>query len=309
MRFVVAVGAFPGDAAESADVFLPTSVWGEKTGSTTNLEGRVMRQARLITPEGTTMADWRIAQELAARFDAEFGFETVEDVQDEIARVAPAHAGVDAEMIQRARDGAVLPIAGFPDEIVLHDVEGYESNAPFGQGGGVSWEPIRPGTIEAAATEAVASGNAASDVDGEATADDEPVAEVTPDLPALHVWDRAASTPATMPPDAYSLRLVAARTLYDAGRIVSSSPSLAAMAVGVALVVHPSDLERIGVSAEGDDVRVTSSRGTVTLPVLADAATAPGTAFMAFAQKGAVGPNDLVDITASVTELRVETTR
>jgi formate dehydrogenase major subunit len=102
---------------------------------------------------------------------------------------------------------------------------------------------------------------------------------------------------------------VAARTLYDAGRIVSSSPSLATLAAGVALVVHPSDLERIGVSGEGDDVLVTSSRGTVRLPVLADAATAPGTAFMAFAQKGAVGPNDLIDIAASVTELRVETTR
>jgi formate dehydrogenase major subunit len=102
---------------------------------------------------------------------------------------------------------------------------------------------------------------------------------------------------------------VAARTLYDAGRIVSSSPSLAALASGVALVVHPSDLERIGVSGEGDDVLVTSSRGTVRLAVLADAATAPGTAFMAFAQKGAVGPNELIDIAAPVTELRVETTR
>jgi hypothetical protein len=30
---------------------------------------------------------------------------------------------------------------------------------------------------------------------------------------------------------------------------------------------------------------------------------------MAFAQKGEVGPNDVVDITAAVTELRVETTR
>jgi hypothetical protein len=30
---------------------------------------------------------------------------------------------------------------------------------------------------------------------------------------------------------------------------------------------------------------------------------------MAFAQGGQVGPNDVVDIVASVTELRVETTR
>jgi NADH-quinone oxidoreductase subunit G len=268
-----------------------------------------MRQARLITPEGTTMADWRIAQELAARCGADFGYETVEDVQDEIARVSPAHAGVDAELIRRARDGAVLPIAEFPAEIVLHAPEGSTADAPFGQGSSVSWEPIRPGTVVPAEPDAppvTDEAPEASDVEERAEGESP---EPAPELPALHVWDRVASKPAAMPPDAYSLRLVVARTLYDAGRIVSSSPSLAALAVGVALVVHPSDLERIGVNAEGDDVRVTSSRGTVTLAVLADAATAPGTAFMAFAQKGDVGPNDIVDITSAVTELRVETIR
>ena len=40
-----------------------------------------------------------------------------------------------------------------------------------------------------------------------------------------------------------------------------------------------------------------------------DTAVAPGTCFMPFAQGDTVGPNDLVDVTASVTELRVETTR
>jgi predicted molibdopterin-dependent oxidoreductase YjgC len=320
-RFVVAVGAFLGDAADRADVFLPTSVWGEKTGSTTNLEGRVMRQARLITPEGMTMADWRVAQELAARFGTDFGFETVEDVQDEIARVAPAHVGVDAELIRRARDGAVLPIAEFPDEVVLFAILGVTT--------GHSWEPIPPGvaadeshlsSIGTGAVEASGTGADTTIKPGLATEDPPADPELTHEvveeatagiaaMPPLYVWDRSAPAPAASPPDAYSLRLVAARTLYDAGRIVSSSPSLAALAAGVALVVHPSDLERIGVSSEGDDVLVTSSRGTVRLPVLSDAATAPGTAFMAFAQKGAVGPNDLIDIAASVTELRVETTR
>ena len=223
-------------------------------------------------------------------------------MQDEIARVAPAHVGVDAEMIRRARDGAVLPVADFPDEIVLHAPEGSAADAPFGSGTSVSWEPIRPGTVAAGEPDA----SVAPEEPKEPEAD---VAEPAAELPALHEWDRVASSPAATPPDAYSLRLVAARTLYDAGRIVSSSPSLAALATGVALVVHPSDLERIGVSAEGDAVLVTSARGTVRLPVLADAATAPGTAFMAFAQKGDVGPNDLVDITAPLTELRVETTR
>ena len=319
--FVIAVGAFTTDAAARADVFLPTSVWGEKGGTTTNLEGRVQRLARLITPEGTTMDDWRIAQELAARFDVDFGFDTVDDVLDEIARIAPAFAGVDAELMRRARDGAVLPIAEFPDEIVFQHVLGVST--------GRSWEPIKPGVaaveshLSSLGTGAVAASGTGSDpikpglATGEAPEEDEESAEeaveaAAEDLatrPDLHVWDRSISPPVPTPADAYSLRLVAARTLYDAGRLVSSSPSLAELATGSALVVHPSDLSRIGVSAEGDDVLVTTPRGTVRLPVLADSATAPGTAFMPFAQGGDVGPNDIVDIASAVTELRVETIR
>ena len=73
--------------------------------------------------------------------------------------------------------------------------------------------------------------------------------------------------------------------------------------------MHPSDLGRIGVSAEGDDVRVTSRAARSRCRCSPTPPTAPGTAFMAFAQGGDVGPNDVVDIAASVTELRVETTR
>ncbi|HEY3673226.1 MAG TPA: molybdopterin dinucleotide binding domain-containing protein, partial [Acidimicrobiia bacterium] len=166
--------------------------------------------------------------------------------------------------------------------------------------GGSGSDPIKPG---------LASGEGPEEDEASAEEAVEVAAEVLATQPALHVWNRAVTTPVPTPPDAYSLRLVAARTLYDAGRMVSSSPALADLATGASLVVHPSDLSRIGVSGEGDDVLVTTPRGTVRLPVLADSATAPGTAFMAFAQGGDVGPNDIVDIATAVTELRVETTR
>jgi predicted molibdopterin-dependent oxidoreductase YjgC len=284
VRFVVAVGAFASDVAERADVFFPTSAWGEKNGTTTNLEGRVMRVARLVTPEGTAMDDWRVAAELARRFGTDFGLETVEAVQDEIARVAPAYAGVDASLLSRARDGAVVPVAAHPDEIVLHAAPGVSA--------GVSWEPIRP---QAAVASEPGSGDA-------------PPATTAP-VPDLYQWDRVAQPPVATPADAYSLRLVAARTLYDAGRTVSSTPALAPLATGPAIVVHPNDLSRIGVAAEGDSVRVTSATGSVDVPVRTDTGVAPGTCFMPFAQDGSAGPNDLVDVTASVTELRVETVR
>ncbi len=317
-RFVVAVGAFAADGAGRADVFLPASVWSEKSGSTTNLEGRVQRVARLVSPAGHAMADWQIAAELAQRFDADFGWESVADVQDEIARVAPAYAGVGADTLRRLRDGAVVPLADHPDEIVFR----HAASAL-----GPSWEPIRPGIPDAdthlsdmsATGVAEASGTGASttiqpgapapDSDAARTALLAEAAAVRDGAPTLHRWDAGSSAPVRTPRDAYSLRLVVGRKLYDAGNTASSSAALRALAPGTTLEVHPTELSRIGVAAEGEDVRVTSGRGSIVVPVRANAAQPPGTAFLAIAQPGAAVVGDLVDAAVAVTELRVETVR
>jgi NADH-quinone oxidoreductase subunit G len=321
VRTVIAVGTFVQDAAARADVFLPTTVWSEKTGTMSNLEGRVQRVARLVTPEGTTMDDWRIAAELASRFGVELGLDTVDDVQDELARVAPAFAGVDASLVRRARDGAVLPIAEHADEIVLHSALGVSA--------GVSWEPIQPGvasdethlsSIGTGAVEASGTGSLSTIKPGLTEDAEHGDAETVPQLveeaasvlhaaPALHVWDRAAPTAPVEPPDAYSLRLVVARTLYDAGSTAAAAPAVAGLAQDAAFVVHPSDLARIGVDTEGADVRVVSARGAVSLPVRTDAAVAPGTAFLAFGRPGSFAANELVDAGLAVNDVRVETER
>ena len=132
---VICVGAFPSDGIEHADVVLPPTVWGEQQGTTTNLEGRVLRLGAAVSPEGATMEAWRIAAELAVRLGHDFDLETVEEVQDEIARVAPAFAGVDAALLRRARDGVVLPLADHVDDL---------ATGPAAPGAGVSWEPIPP---------------------------------------------------------------------------------------------------------------------------------------------------------------------
>ena len=56
------------------------------------------------------MDDWRIAAELALRFGADFDLESVDEVQDEIARVAPGVPRASTpHLIRRARDGVMLP--------------------------------------------------------------------------------------------------------------------------------------------------------------------------------------------------------
>ena len=118
----------------------PCTLWGEKTGTVTNLEDRVQRVGRKVAPEGTAMDDWRIAVELAFRLGTDFDLATVDEVTDEIARVAPAHLGATAALLRRARDGVVLPLREHLDEIVLRT---RELTIMADDGPGTSWDPIK----------------------------------------------------------------------------------------------------------------------------------------------------------------------
>ncbi len=114
------------------------------------------------------------------------------------------------------------------------------------------------------------------------------------------------SLPANLPVDAYSLRLVTDRRLYDQGTLVGAAPSLAGLAVPGTLSANPTDLGRLGVSV-GDRVKVISPTGTIIAPVTPDASIPEGTVVMAWNHEG-TSPAALIDAGASVTEIRVETT-
>ena len=83
-----------------------------------------------------------------------------------------------------------------------------------------------------------------------------------------------------------------------------SSPSLTELAEPATLRVHPSDFERLGVAA-GDDVRITSNRGNVTVPTRPDGGVPRGIAHL-HANKAGGRANVLIDGHAPVTDVRVE---
>jgi NADH-quinone oxidoreductase subunit G len=316
--FVIVLDAFLTESTRGANVFLPVTVWGEKPGTATNIEGRVQRLSQQISPEGTVMSDWRVAAELALRFGTDFDLETLVEVQDEMARLAPAFAGVDARLMRRARDGVVLPLGDHTDDLVL-DAEALPLTD-------ASWEPILPGTIasEEAHTSHVGTGVVEATGTGSTTTVKPGLTEVESPAgsreeagaigsaardavaagPPLHDWDRATGRAPAPARDAYALRLVSGRKLYDAGRVSAASPSLAPLASGATLLVHPTDRERVGI-ADGESVQATSGRGSVTLPVRAAPGIPRGVAFLTFNQPGP-GAADLIDATAAVTDIRLE---
>jgi NADH-quinone oxidoreductase subunit G len=120
--------------------------------------------------------------------------------------------------------------------------------------------------------------------------------------PAL-VGFEAVSVAAPPPVDAYSLRLVATRKLYDLGTGVQQSPSLAGLAPGATVRLHPYDFDRLGVAA-GTTVSVSSAKGSARLPVHADDGVPRGTAAVHFNQPGA-DVAALIDSAATVNDVRV----
>ena len=103
----------------------------------------------------------------------------------------------------------------------------------------------------------------------------------------------------------FAYRLVVSRKLYDNGRNVEKSPSLAPLAPGSALHLHPLDLDRLG-AIDGAQVKVIGGRTSIVMKVTADTSVQRGSAWAPFNQSGPdIG--ELIDASSPVNDVRVET--
>jgi len=278
-RTVIAVDTFATASVGAADVVLPAAGFAEVDGTTTNLEGRLTTVNQKVTPPGTARPDWMIAAELAFRLGADLGVTSIDDIWAELAEVSAVHRGLSLEGLAAAPDGLLIrPTA------TDRDVAG-----PEGDG-----EPVT------AADSATAMGDANADT--EAPSGDAIVA-VSAAPPATIVFEPPAYE--APPVDAYSLRLVTHRKLYDQGTQVQQAPSLAGLAEPSVIAANPADLDRLGVGGE-DAVKISSRRGTLRAPIVADATVPEGILTMAIGL-GDPSPTVLIDAAAPVTEVRVET--
>jgi NADH-quinone oxidoreductase subunit G len=123
-RRVISVDTFLTDSSAGSDVVLAAAAYGEKSGTTTNLEGRVTTVGQKVSVAGTSRPDWMIAVELAElldHVDLADALTSVEAVTDTIAATVPGYAGVTRAALAGAADGllAVPPATtAFDPEIV-----------------------------------------------------------------------------------------------------------------------------------------------------------------------------------------------
>ncbi|MFD7079907.1 molybdopterin oxidoreductase family protein [Streptomyces sp. NPDC059918] len=103
LDFLAVADVVLSETAALADVVLPVAQWAEETGTTTNLEGRVLLRRRALTPPPGVRTDLDVLHGLADRLGIEKGFPTdPEEVFEELRR-ASAGGPADYSGISYAR--------------------------------------------------------------------------------------------------------------------------------------------------------------------------------------------------------------
>lgn len=120
--FIVVQDMFLTPTAVLANVVLPSASFAEREGTFTNMEGRVQRLHRAITPRGDARPDWQIIALLEKRLAGQFKYDCAEDIFKEIAATVPAYRGMTYAQLgpqgSLAQYGAApakpLPVAATP---------------------------------------------------------------------------------------------------------------------------------------------------------------------------------------------------
>ncbi len=92
VKNLISVDTFVNSSNRNADIVLPAAAYGEKNGTTTNLEGRVSNVVQKITPRGTSRPDWMIATELSIALGVDIGVSSLEDLNQKLVSSVPAFA-------------------------------------------------------------------------------------------------------------------------------------------------------------------------------------------------------------------------
>jgi assimilatory nitrate reductase catalytic subunit len=114
LDFFVVTDFFLSETAELADIVLPGNVWAEDEGTTTSLEGRVIKYNKAVEPPGEARRDWEIVCDLARRLGKGqyFDFHSPREIFDELRRCTKgSHSdywGITYEKID-AQNGVFWP--------------------------------------------------------------------------------------------------------------------------------------------------------------------------------------------------------
>jgi formate dehydrogenase major subunit len=93
LEFLVVQDIFMTHIGSFAHVILPGVSFAEKDGTFTNMERRVQRVRKAISPVGDSWPDWKILCDLSTKMDYPMGYQSPAEIMEEIASLVPLYAG------------------------------------------------------------------------------------------------------------------------------------------------------------------------------------------------------------------------
>ncbi|MFD0436269.1 molybdopterin oxidoreductase family protein [Streptomyces chartreusis] len=282
LDFLAVCDVVLSETAALADVVLPVTQWAEETGTTTNLEGRVLLRRRAITPPEGVRSDLEIMHELAARLSGERALE----------KGFPTDAEEVFEELRRASAGGPADYSGITYRRLAEE-------------NGVFWPcPAATGADDAGDSEDASLDAGPDDPAQDHDADSAP----HPGTPRLFL-DRFATpdgrarfapvshrAAAEEPDDEYPVLLTTGRVVaqYQSGAQTRRVDELNTAAPGPFVELHPRLAARLG-AADGDPLAVISRRGRAVAPARITTAIRPDTVFMPFHWPGEGRANTLTN--------------
>jgi formate dehydrogenase alpha subunit len=94
LEFLVVQDLFMTHIGSYAQVILPGVSFAEKDGTFTNMERRVQRVRKAISPVGDSRPDWKIICDLSTKMGYPMEYQTPAEVMKEIASLVPFYAGI-----------------------------------------------------------------------------------------------------------------------------------------------------------------------------------------------------------------------
>ncbi|AJE02263.1 periplasmic nitrate reductase subunit alpha [Geobacter pickeringii] len=231
-RFIIVSDIYPTRSTELADVILPSASWVEKTGMFGNAERRTQHWFQLVNPPGEARNDLWQTLELARRLGHGnlFPYKDVEKEMWEEYRRFGLGQGKDLAPYEayHAARGLRWPV-----------VDGKETRWRYAEG----FDPY------VKAGEQIKFYKNKKD-EGRAV-----------------IWARPYEPAAEAPDPSYPFWLCTGRVLehWHTGTMTGRVPELKRAAGDAVAELHPDDARRIGVR-NGDRVKLTSRRGSLTLP-------------------------------------------
>ncbi|MBW2216113.1 MAG: molybdopterin-dependent oxidoreductase, partial [Deltaproteobacteria bacterium] len=92
LDFLVVQDILANETSEIADIVLPGAAFSEKSGSFTNLEGRIQSFMPAVSPPGDAKPDWEILDLLYSRMSSSEGYSSLEKIKEEIHHLVPMYS-------------------------------------------------------------------------------------------------------------------------------------------------------------------------------------------------------------------------